>query len=56
MLLLQLIIFSALFLGFGIFSAFRKKGILAVVFILLGGMLLTIALMAINLYPEQWPY
>lgn len=56
MLIVQLFIFAAFFLGFGVFSFFRKRVAIGVTFALLGILLLIIASFTIYLYPDKWPF
>lgn len=56
MLILQLFIFALLFLGFGIFSFFKKKKIIGLTFTLLGFVLITLGIIVIYFYPQTRPF
>ena len=56
MLIVQLFIFAAFFVGFGLFSFLRKRKLIGFTFALLGMMLLAIASMTVYLYPDKWPF
>lgn len=54
--IIQLFIFTILFLGFGVFSMFRKKKIVGWLFILLGIVALVIGVVVVSLYPHTLPF
>lgn len=54
--ILQLFIFAILFVGFGIFSVFKKKRFVGGMFILLGLMLIAVGSIAIYIYPHINPF
>ena len=56
MLIIQLFIFALFFLGFGLFSYFRKKKVIGIMFSLMGIMLIALGIIVVWMYPQTWPF
>jgi hypothetical protein len=54
--ILQLFIFALAFIGFGVFSLFKKKKFVGWTFVLLGVMLLAVAFVTVYFYPQTLPF
>lgn len=54
--MLQMFIFAAFFMGFGLFSIFRRKRLIGFTFVLLGLMILAVAWVVISIYPDKSPF
>jgi len=56
MLILQLLIFAILFIGFGIIAIIKRKKLIGFMFLLLGIMLFLIASVVVYYYPSTIPF
>jgi hypothetical protein len=54
--ILQLFIFAIAFIGFGLYSFFKKKKIIGILFTLLGIMLFAVAVITVIYYPQTLPF
>lgn len=54
--IIQLFVFAAFFIGFGIFLFFKKKSFLAWMFILAGIVSFVLGYFVVSLYPQTLPF
>ncbi len=54
--IILLFIFALAFLGFGLFSFFKKKKFIGILFTMLGTMLFAVAVITVIYYPQTIPF
>ncbi len=54
--ILQLFIFALVFIGFGVFSIFKRKRFVGWTFVLMGSLLLIVAVFVVFYYPQTVPF